>query len=289
MQGKYSDLSVAKLREMLLNNALEADLMCLEDYEKLFLHETNSNNPNGIVIAFCSKGLNQHEKYNRDIRQPSLEALSQELKHRNQLKRRKAVAKVSRMAAVIVVGVMITAVLAQGVSMALGYNLFGFVRNWLFDADMVLITNVEPDDEGVHHFPPLDTDRPDEDEFIFLDFDRIEDIGEEWLNRVSLRLVDEFEFLSASYMRIVGDKEFNIYFLDYMGNALSLTIQNTPMLYVEREVELFVETITANGITFEVFRNIEDFQVIWEHDGMLYNFGAFLPIEMVREIIEDWH
>jgi hypothetical protein len=35
--------------------------------------------------------------------------------------------------------------------------------------------------------------------------------------------------------------------------------------------------------------NMEDFQVIWEHDGFLYNLGAFLPLEEIEKIIENYY
>jgi hypothetical protein len=298
MKREYENLSTHKLREMLLNGSLKADSMGMEDYERLLNAESDYDEPNCDVISFCANGLDQFDKYRIDIQPPTLEQVQQKYSRQTQQKRNRVISKVARWAAVFVVGVSIAALLAQGVSVALGYNLYGTIRDWFSDNnDTVGILISEPDDElGVDlreirtTTPNTDsTDEPTADEFVFIDFDSIEDIDDEWLARVSPRLFERFEFLSADYMSFQGGVTFNIHFVEENSNAVTLTIRKLPMAYVEREGELFIEELTVNRITFEIFRNMEDYQVIWEHEGLFYNFGAFLTIEEVRELITNWY
>jgi hypothetical protein len=295
MQGKYNDLSVAELREMLLNHTLDAEAMIFEDYDRLFQYEIKSDKPDGKVIVFCSNFLSQHDKYNRDVQTPSFEELSQRLKRRNRIEFGRTMSGIARRAAVILVTITIASFMVQGVSIALGGNFFEFVRNWFRDDD-VEISVVEPLDDGRFDWRDIRTtadtdsgDEPSADEFVFLDFDRIEDIDDEWLARVSPRLIEGFEFSHGDYMQFVGDREFNIFFIDRNEGYIALTIKNLPMTYVEREEELWVEDIVVGGIKFEIFRNIEDYHVIWEHGGYFYTLNAFLPLDEVQVIIENWY
>jgi hypothetical protein len=296
MQGKYENLSAAELRELCLKGELDADSMSLEELEKLFGYETELDEPQAEVLIFCTNGFDKYAKYRDDIPKPPLEKI---LKKHYGVKRRVSVPRAARLAAAIVLIVTVSAFMAQIVSMALGFNLFEFVRDWLFDKDTVGVLISEPDDEiGVDlrehrsEISTADTDSPDEppvDEFVFLDFERIEDIDDEWLARVSPVLVERYEFVSADYMRFSGDEEFNIHFSNEDSNDVLLVIQNNPMFYVEREEELLVETLVIGSITFEIFNNMEDFQVIWEYDGYFYKLNAHLPLDEVKGIVEGWY
>jgi hypothetical protein len=294
MQGKYSNLNALELRELFLNNALDANLMSLEDFEKLFGCEIELDDSRADVLAFCSNGLNQYEKYSRDIQMPPLDELLQEHYCRNRKNRNRVFVKVTRAAAFIVLAFTLTALLAQGVAMALGFDLFGYIFNWL-KPDTVEITTMEQRDDDTFDSPFLNSepaDLPDneiENDIVFLDFERIEEINEDWVNRISPWLIENYDFFNGSFMNFYGDISFDVFFTDENGSFISLTIQNTPMFYAEKDDENFAEEITVNGITFAIFNNMEDFQVIWEHDEFLYNLGAFLPLEVVLEIVRNYY
>jgi hypothetical protein len=300
MSEKYDRLSTTELREMLLSNTLETDAMTFDNYERLFRHEIKSESPNGTVIAFCSEALNQHNKYNRDVQAPSFNEITHRCKQQKSVRFAKSTRRFARMAAVIVACVVVASVLVQTVSLALGYNFFGFVRDWLFDNDTVGVLVSEPDEElGVDLREHRETatiladtdshDDPPVDEFVFLDFDSVEDIPDEWLGRVSALLLGRFEFGGAVYTSFSGDITFNAFFVDDSGSDVTLTIQNAPMFYAEREQEVWVENIEVGTVTFEVFRNMDDYQVIWEHNGFLYTLNAFLGYDEVVGIIEGWY
>ncbi|MDR2532397.1 MAG: DUF4367 domain-containing protein [Oscillospiraceae bacterium] len=300
MQGKYNNLTALELREMFLDNTLDTDLMEQDDFEKLFGYEIELGEPSADVISFCSNGLNEYEYYGKDIQMPPLSDIYKELERRTRRNRGRAFAKVTQVAASIVLVIALTALLAQGVAMALGFDLFGYIFNW-FRPDTVEITNMEQQPDGSFDSPHLnatttDTDpaEPDdgteiEDEFVFLDFERIEDIDDEWLSRVSPWLVERYEFSSGDYISFFGEQKFEIYFLDENNDFISLLIQNLSMHYAEIDDEKLVEKITVNGITFKVFNNMEDFQVVWEFGEHLYRLNTFLPIETMKEIIRNYY
>jgi hypothetical protein len=297
MQSKYNNLTVLELREMFLNNTLDTDLMNQNDFEKLFGYEIELDEPSADVISFCSNGLNEYEYYGKDIQMPPLSDIYKELERRTRRNRSRAFAKVTQVAVSIVLVIALTALLAQGVAMALGFDLFGYIFNW-FRPDTVEITIIIPDDDGIHHLPvhtattaPTEPDNSTEieDEFVFLDFERIEDIDEEWLNRVSPWLVERYEFSHGQYLSFHGEREFNIVFMDGSGTQVFLTIKDLSMHYVEIDDDKLVEEVTLNGIMFKIFNNIEDFQVVWEHDDLLYTLNTFLPFEAVKEIIWNYY
>jgi hypothetical protein len=296
MQSKYNNLTALELREMFLNNTLDTDLMNQDDFEKLFGYEIELDEPSADVISFCSNGLNEYEYYGKDIQMPPLSDIYKKLHRRTRRNRGRAFAKVTQVAASIVLVIALTALLAQRVAMALGFDLFGYIFNW-FKADTVEITAMEqqPDSSfDLPHTAPENTEPAEpndgteiEDEFVFLDFERIEDIGVEWLSKVSPWLIENYTFSHANYMSFMGEKNFNIIFLGEID--IFLTIQNTSMFYVEIEDDKLVEEVTLNGIIFKIFNNIEDFQVVWERDDLLYTLNTFLPLETVKEIIRNYY
>ncbi|MDR2559185.1 MAG: hypothetical protein LBC86_06550 [Oscillospiraceae bacterium] len=286
MQTKYEGYSAQEIREMFFDNTLEADLMSINEYEKLFGCEMNLDEPNADVLVFCTKGLNQHEKYSRDIQKPSFEVIAKKLEQKKrQIRKNSAFKAIHRVAAALVITTAL-AFFAQIVAMALGFDLFGYIYNWLFK-ESVEITTSESKDDGSFDLPPITDDG--EDEVVFLEFERIEEIDEVWLNCVSPYLIDNYEFDTAYYLKVFDDRKFEIHFIDENENLLTLIIQNQPMFYIEKEDEGYVKELSANSITFSIFNNMEDFHVIWERDGFLCSLGAFLPLEAVEEIIQNYY
>jgi len=101
-------------------------------------------------------------------------------------------------------------------------------------------------------------------------------------------LIESFEFLDAMYSNFFGDITFGIRFLDENDNVVSLTILNNLLRYAEIENdEQLIEEVVVNGVTFSVFRNMEDFRVAWGYDGHVYELGVFLPLETVKELIQE--
>ncbi|MCL2637555.1 MAG: hypothetical protein FWD48_04210 [Oscillospiraceae bacterium] len=128
MQGRYENLSAQELREMFLNSALDADLMSIKEYEMLFGHELTLDEPSADVLMFCTAGMSRNEKYSRDIQKPPFEAI---IKKREQKKRRSKSIKTMRRIAAVLIITIVTALFAQGISLALGFNLVDFFRNAL--------------------------------------------------------------------------------------------------------------------------------------------------------------
>jgi hypothetical protein len=102
----------------------------MEDYEKLLRHETDLDNPNGVVVSYCSNALSQYDKYNIDVRVPTLTQLRQEAKRLKGNDRRRVMTSVSKLAAAIVITLLLTAFTANGIAVAMGYdNVLDLIRS----------------------------------------------------------------------------------------------------------------------------------------------------------------
>jgi len=288
MQSSYKNLTAQELREMFLNNTLDVSLMGENEYGKLFDYETELDVSNSDILIFCSNGLNQYDRYCIDVPKLSFEEFIRKQEQKRRLHLKNIAFKVSRQVAVFAVGIFLAAWLAQGVAMAFGFNLFGVIYDWFWKESVAVITTELNDDDTVD-LPISDNETAAEEELVFIDYERIEDIDEVWLSRVSPHLIDTYDFAFSSYTRRHDGERFEILFFDENGSLLSLIIQNRPMYYAEKEDEGFVKEIVIDSITFAIFNNMEDFQVIWEHEGLLYNLGAFLPLETFEEIVRNYY
>jgi hypothetical protein len=289
MQSNYKNLPAQELRKMFLNNTLDVSLMGENEYGKLFDYETELDESNSDILVFCSNGLNQYDRYCIDVPKSSFEEFIKKQEQKRRLYLKNIAFKVSRQVAVFAVGIFLVAWLAQGVAMAFGFDLFGFIRNWFIDNDAVIITTSEINDDITVDLPISDNETAAEEELVFIDYERIEYIDEVWLSRVSSHIINEFTFLISTYFRYLGEERFEIHFLNESGNPLSLVIQHQPMHYSERDDGGFVEEVTVNGLVFTVFTNMGDYKVVWEHEGYLYELSTFLPLETVEEIIRNYY
>lgn len=287
----YSERTAQELREMLLNNTIDVDLMSIEDYERLFDLEVSLKEPDVVVLSFCNKGLKQFDKYDVGIQKPPFEAIRRKQSKRNF----KLVNKIARQAATIILVLAVVAILAQGIAYALGFNLFGYIYNWFKDSDAVIITTDGLDEDGEHDLRnPENTITSSEvgdntDEFVNIDYGSIDEIDEAWLRLVSPYLLSEFEFVYADYYRHFDEEKFGIYFFDKNQKLLYLTIKSRYMLYIEREDEVFVEDFIVSNVTFKIFRNIDNLNVIWEHEDFLFNLSSFSSLDEVKNILRNYY
>jgi len=259
-ENNYDSLTPQELRELFLNNTINPDFMGLEEYEKLFGYETDSDDPNGDILSFCANGLEKYEKYN--MPKPPIEKVLFRGKKRVFPKTAKRI-----FAAVAVLVAMIS--LTQIVSLALGFNMFGFIFNWS-NKDAVEIKNPAPNLT---------------DEKTIIEYTDIRDIDADWIELVPPYIIENYEFDNARYRNIQGDENFVIYFKDDNSNQLSLSISNSAVHYIEKDDGGFTEEIVIDGTTYTVFTNTGEYKVVWENGGYLYYLNTFLPIETVREII----
>jgi hypothetical protein len=147
---KYENLTALELRGLYFNKKLDQDVMTVEDYEKLLDCEIDLDlevMDNG-VINFCTDGMVKFEKYSEYIPLPPVERLI----HRHNLllfrerenKRRKqsdsllgaGISRRGGKVAVFAIVAALTALLAQGVAFAFGYNsVFDLIKNAVNSSD----------------------------------------------------------------------------------------------------------------------------------------------------------
>jgi hypothetical protein len=305
---KYENLRAAELREMFLNDTLEPAAMCMEDYERLLRLEVTAGTPCGDIVSFCSNALSEFDSYKEiNVRFPTYEETLQKLRRQNSTTRRMAVKKVTILIAAAIGVLFLTACTVQGVGMLMGYDVFR-VRDWLFNEEVLEILVNPPLEDGSVDLPPHTTviiapnytdepepfdnfgDEPGGDlDFVMLDFAEFGDIPDEWAARVPTVLVEEFAFVESTFMRFGGNDEFVLMVVSESDSFITLNIRNLPMIYVEREHEIWVEDFTVGEVTFEIFRNIDDYQVVWEDGDWLFQLNAFLPLEEVKGILAGWY
>jgi hypothetical protein len=119
------------MRKMFLNGTLNADLMGMEEYERMFDYESDNFNEytmNGDILVFCSNGLNQYEKYNKfDHIKPDLDKIFARFEREQRAQHRAKFRKSKRFAliAAVVIGSMLIATVTAA---AMGYNFIDLIR-----------------------------------------------------------------------------------------------------------------------------------------------------------------
>ncbi|MDR1753609.1 MAG: DUF4367 domain-containing protein [Eubacterium sp.] len=264
--------------------------MGLEEYEKLFGHEIELDEPSGFMLDFCNKGLKRYEKYRENIQKPLFKNI---IKKQKTQSKKLFIIKALRQVSIFFLILNFMAMAAQDVSTAFGFNLFSYIYNWL-NQNSVEITNIES--VGVHLFDlrnPQNIKSAEivDDEIIYTNYNEIMEISGGWSNLVSPYLIRDYKFIRAAYAEHSEDKKFSIYFLDDNEKQVSLIIQDLSVRYFENkdENEGLVEELVVGDITFKIFKNIEDYQVIWEKSNYLYNLRTFLPLKDIEEIIRNYY
>jgi hypothetical protein len=284
----YAELSASDLREMLLNDMLDVNLMGLEEYEKMFGHEIDLDEPNPVVLNFCNMGLKQYEEYAEDVSKPSYKNMLRN--HKSRHRNIKPVYRIARQAAMIVLIVAIAMIEVQGIAYAaFKINLFEYIYNWFKHDEAVIITVDELDGDGEHDLSNADNYDAVDDEFMFVQYDNIESVDKVWLGLVSPYLLREYVFDGGSYAKDEFGEIFKVFFLDSVDNVVSIDIQNSLMVYVEKENEGFIKEIVVNGIEFTIFKNMDDYHVLWEYGGYSYKLNAFLSFEEVEKIVLNYY
>lgn len=271
----YENLTAEEMRKLLLEDKLCADYMTENKYEELFGYESEFDDPNAKVLNFCVSGLNQYEKYNRDIPKTPIEELFKEAERRNRKMVGFRVLKRTSIAAVVFI---ITILLTQIVSLAFGFDFFGYIFNWNNKDSVEIVNNSVTTDN-------LNNDN--EEDIIDIEYSRITDI--EWINLISPYIIENYIFDYANYSKFFEQKSFTIRVVNDYNNFIIVNIENSVLTYVEKNDNTKVEEIEIDGINFSLFENMEDNQIIWIYDGFLYTIRTDLPIETVKEIINNYY
>lgn len=244
--SNYRNKSAYELREMLLNNTIETDLMDLEEYEKLFGYEIELEEPDVVVLNYCNKGLKQYDKYKEGSQKPPFETI---LRKYNAQNRKRLVYNTARRVAIFTVVLTITALLAQGVAVALGYN-------GIIDLGKKLL-----------NIPEKTVENYDDNSIFWSDDSRIYNSMQEMIESESLNILypDElpngYEFTdfritdSGIFLEIVAFKaEPYIYFRVEIGTNITIDDYSHQI----------------NNIKYNLFDTPDGYQACWVSDGNYY-------------------
>jgi len=133
---EYSNTAVSLLRETLLNNRLDADLLKLCDFKRLLDYESDLDDPNTMVLDFCVKGLGKYEEYNKyNDYQVNFSTLYKKYESEQRKTTRVIFRKVPRRMVVVAIAVITMLLFATAVTAAMGYNIVDLIRSALNVSD----------------------------------------------------------------------------------------------------------------------------------------------------------
>jgi hypothetical protein len=273
---KYKNLTAIELREMFLNNTLVANLMCIEDYEKLFSYEIELDitHINGDVISFCSEGLSKVDEYSINTQLPPIEnhlhkhniRLFQERKKRQRHRKRVALVKIGRWAATFLIIISLAVLLIQGVAMAMamGYDILDLIRSALSSPEEMIT-----DDDG--------------NRMVFIDNTRIYN---------SMIEMIETENLNISYPAELPE---GYIFTNFeVNNSEARAYAEVP--YIDFTVEFGSEyhitrhEYEENDIRYNVFEHYGMYQAYWYDGENSYSIVAddkAILFEIIKNLIRE--
>lgn len=270
MFKNYSEFSYVELRELLLNGELEHEYMTEEDYSEIIENELELPEPSMEVLDLCVEGLNQYDDYKAlDNNKVDITSLINETIGKKKI-RIKRLIKTTLIAAAVV----IVALLAQVVSVAFGFDLFGYIFNW--NKEKVYITTISNDND-------LSVD--DTDLFIY---ENIESIPDELMIYISPFIIENYIFTEALYIKDGESFHFNIRFVKNNDINLSLIITKSINKTVEKDNDYF-EEYEKDGVIYSIFKNLDYNRALWIKDGILYDLNINLSLDEVKEIIDNFY
>ena len=281
MQGKYTGSSPRELREIFLNDAIDANSFDMNDYERLFAYEMEFDDPNGDVLSFCATGLNQYEKYRANFQKPPLEKIihkhnqqlfknlyiSDRYKHNTHSTNRNNANRTfkHKKIAVAVFAIFASLLLATVVAAAMGYNILDLVRTALSSPDRTAV-NSRGDEVSIS------------DDFRYYN---------------SMAEMIEIENLDILFPAKLPDGyEFTEFIVADFGNHMEV-IAITAEPYIEFKVEIGESfqieryQYKTNGIEYNIVERDDGmYQAFW-NNGKNYYWIIIGDRAMLPEIIEN--
>jgi hypothetical protein len=274
MSKNYNNLSIEELRELLLCGELIHENMHEEDYAILIDNELELQEPDNEVIRLCTSALSKYDSYseldkinidiNRLINQPERKITP--IKHRK-----------LRKASLIAAAVIATLLITQIITVAMGFNLFGYIFDWCREILVIRHESESPQDELF-------------DEVIFEAYEKISDMPKDIVALLPFETLDDFKFFFGS-TEFYSDRKFNAvfgYMLEYSDEVfLLLNISKGLDIHIEKDDELFEEYET-NGTVFTLYKNLELYKATWISDGVLFDMGVNLSLDELKAIIDNF-
>jgi len=271
MHEKYSEFSYAELRELLLCGELEHEFMTDEDYADIIENELEQVNPSIDVLDLCVEGLSQYEEYKalKDMK-IDLNTIFLEKPDKNKKIINTRAVKAALIAAIIIVFMLVS----QLISLAFGFNLFGYIFNW---GDEKVYIEAIPNGEASDF-----TVIPE-----YFMYENIDAVPNEYLSYIPKNIQSDYIFAEASYL---DAGEGFIFLIAYSGHPdiyLTLNVNNSINTTIEKDDEHFEEYIVS-GITYTLYKNLDYYKALWLNDGLLFDMSVNLSLDEVKKIIDNF-
>lgn len=266
----YSEFSYAELRELLLRGKLDHEYMTEEDYSEIIENELELPEPSMEVLNLCVEGLNQYDDYKAlDNNKVDIKSLINETIGKKKTRIRRLIKTTLIAAAVIIV-----ALLAQIVCLAFGFDLFGYIFSW--GEEKVYINVVSNNNDELI-----------EDTALYM-YENIESIPDDLIIYISPFILKNYNFTEALYIKDGEGFHFNIRFETDKDINLTLIISKSMNTMIEKDNDYF-EEYEKDGVIYSIFKNLEYHKALWIKDGILYDLNINLPIDEVKEIIDNFY
>lgn len=272
MKAYYTEFSAAELRAMFLQGTLKTEFLTQENYEDLLDNEDIYDVPDADVITFCVNGLEQFPEYRDAIVKKSFNEMFKKDLINNKPKVK--ILNIKILKPILVFTIMaVTAMLAQIIAMASGFDLFGYIFNWNTD-EVIDIVNQDK----------IVLTEDFENTYLFY-----KDLPESLNNMISDDLIEKYSFSEALYRVRELSMRFRVDLIDLNGNGLILSVSYSSNTQIEKDDEGYREEYVVGDITYSISTNMGYYQAIWVKDEYLYHLYTRFSLEELKEILDNYY
>jgi hypothetical protein len=272
----YSKIPLSELRKILLNGELIHEYMTEKLYSSIINYEMSLAVPDNAVIRTCLTNLDGYEEYRElDRIDIDVEELFGQTNKNIDEDKKLTVKRSVRLTAAITFAVITVMLMAQIVGMAFGFNLFRYIFTWGKEKLVISYSNENPAE-------PVEGDM--EGEAVFISYRKQEDVPVEMTSLMPQKIMDKYHFYEATYFK--DDENFQFMFTLYLDSETFMTINISRLsdFHIQKD-EDFYEEYEKDGMIVYIFKNMGYHNAIWINNDVMYNVGADLSLEEVKEII----
>lgn len=266
----YEFVSPDELREQILNEKIDIDLMTAEDYRAVLFEESRYDQPDAKIINFCINGLFNIQK--SDIPLPSENDYENLIQKYTARKSRKI--KLSRFFMIAAIIVILSSIF---VFEAAGLGIFKFIFRSDKENQHILVESNE-----------MGSEMENENEEITETYNQYVDIPEKLKKYTLPSINDQYSFADALFhydgnssifvSYIYEDKYIMTQFHEYNNNGeYETTLPKDDKIY---------ERYEANNNEYTIMSNEESLTCYWQNSNSLFIMSINASLEETKNILD---
>lgn len=254
MSKSWKPLPPEVMRKMVLDGELAHDNLAENDYKLLLEYEYFLGDPNNDVLEFCLQGLRRFPYYRDNAAIPMI----------------KADKKGKNIFIKITVAALILLISTQFIGLAFGVNFLSYFFNWN-NNDTAIVERIE-------ELPLFEHD--------IIIYDNYSQMPNEIIALIPQALQEKFAFKEAIY-RSQDNRVTIIFTFVHDGKNFDFIMRNTDSAYIEKNDEGVIYNEYVSGIEVIYFSNMDDYQAIWQRDGLLYQIDTAMNFDELKILVKD--